>query len=59
MERLTNKCLGDCSRCELLAAGQVDMVPCVLDQMFARMQRVEKMVDGLAQTKVEQRLASV
>lgn len=41
MERLTGKCLGDCSRCELLASGSVDMVPCILDQIFARTQRIE------------------
>lgn len=41
MERLSGKCPGDCSQCELLAAGKVDMVPCILDQIFARIQRVE------------------
>ena len=41
MERLTGKCPGDCSRCELLASGSVDMVPCILDQIFARTQRIE------------------
>lgn len=41
MERLTGKCPGDCSKCDLLASGSVDMVPCVLDQIFARIQRVE------------------
>lgn len=41
MERLTGKCPGDCSKCELLATGSVDMVPCILDQIFARTQRIE------------------
>lgn len=41
MERLTGKCPGDCSKCELLASGSVDMVPCILDQIFARTQRIE------------------
>lgn len=41
MERLSGKCPGDCSQCELLAAGKVDMVPCILDQIFARTQRIE------------------
>jgi hypothetical protein len=26
----------------MLAAGEVEMVPCVLDQLFARVQRQEK-----------------
>ena len=41
MERLSGKCPGDCSKCELLATGSVDMVPCILDQIFARTQRIE------------------
>jgi hypothetical protein len=57
MERLTNKCPGDCSRCDMLAAGQVDMVPCILDQMFTRIQRIEASMTTTTQT--EQRLASV
>lgn len=55
MERLTNKCPGDCSKCDMLAAGQVDMVPCILDQMFTRIQRIEASMT----TTTEQRLASV
>lgn len=39
MARLKGKCIGDCSRCELLSAGEVDMIPCILDQMFARIKR--------------------
>lgn len=39
MERLKGKCIGDCSKCRLLADGEVDMVPCVLDQIFARVRR--------------------
>ena len=42
MARLQQQCPGDCSRCEMLAAGEVEMVPCVLDQLFARVQRQEK-----------------
>lgn len=41
MERLTGKCPGDCSQCELLATSRVDMVPCILDQIFIRIQRLE------------------
>jgi hypothetical protein len=40
--RVEGKCAGDCSRCELLEQGKVDMIPCVLDQMFQLMQRLEK-----------------
>lgn len=50
MERLTGKCPGDCSRCELLAAGSVDMVPCILDQIFARTQRIEAQVNKSTDT---------
>lgn len=39
MERLKGKCIGDCSKCRLLADGEVDMVPCVLDQIFARVRK--------------------
>lgn len=56
MARINKTCIGDCSRCELLANGEVDMVPCVLDQIFQRTQRLEQemrsMKDG-KQTKRE------
>lgn len=39
MARVTGKCIGDCSKCELLANGEVDMIPCVLDQIFARVRK--------------------
>ena len=42
MARLQQQCPGDCSRCEMLASGEVEMVPCVLDQLFARVQRQKK-----------------
>lgn len=34
MERLSFVCPGDCSSCELLQSGKVEMVPCLLDQIF-------------------------
>lgn len=40
--RVEGKCAGDCSKCELLQNGQVDMIPCVMDQVFQRIQRIEK-----------------
>lgn len=60
MERIEGKCIGDCSRCELLAAGEVDMVPCILDQIFARVRKqgaeiaeIKKMLaEGNADRKV-------
>lgn len=47
MARLEGKCVGDCSRCELLARGDVEMVPCVLDQLFQRVQRMERDLENV------------
>lgn len=47
MSRIQGLCKGDCSRCELLANGEVDMIPCVLDQIFQRVQRNEKAILGI------------
>lgn len=47
MSRLSGKCIGDCSRCELLKNGDVEMVPCILDQIFQRMQRTEREMENL------------
>ena len=49
MSRLKGTCKGDCSRCELLAGGEVDMIPCVLDQIFQRLQRSEKAIAQMAE----------
>lgn len=46
MNRLTTPCCGDCSACKLLANGEVDMVPCILDQIFRKIQRLEGVVEG-------------
>lgn len=46
MGRLEGVCGGDCARCELLASGQVDMVPCILDQIFRRVQRLESEIES-------------
>lgn len=40
--RLNETCCGDCSQCELIKSGNVDMIPCVLDQIFQRLQKLEK-----------------
>ena len=47
MSRIQGLCKGDCSRCKLLANGEVDMIPCVLDQIFQRVQRNEKAILGM------------
>lgn len=42
MARSEKTCPGDCSKCPLLANNEVDMIPCILDQTFQRIQRMEK-----------------
>jgi hypothetical protein len=48
MRRVSASCSGDCGDCQLLRAGQVDMIPCVLDQLMQRMRRIEKAMAGEA-----------
>lgn len=43
------KCIGDCAKCDLAQSGQVDMIPCAIDQMFQRVQRMEKQLEKLTQ----------
>lgn len=45
--RTDGVCCEDCAKCELLKDGQVDMIPCVLDQIFRRVQKMEKTVDNM------------
>lgn len=40
--RIEGKCIGDCSKCQLLANGEVDMIPCILDQIFIRVRKNER-----------------
>ena len=40
--RVEGKCCGDCGSCQLLSNGQVDMIPCVLDQIFQRVRKLEE-----------------
>ena len=47
MARIEGKCIGDCSRCQLLANGEVDMIPCVLDQIFIRVRKNERELSEL------------
>ena len=43
----SGKCIGDCAKCELAQSGQVDMIPCAIDQMFQRVQRMEKNIEKI------------
>lgn len=45
--RLEKICIGDCSTCELLRAGEVDMIPCILDQSFQRIRKLEKTIEDI------------
>lgn len=42
--RVEGKCCEDCSRCDLLADGKVDMIPCAIDQIFQRVQKIENKI---------------
>ena len=55
MSRLQGTCKGDCSKCELLASGEVDMIPCVLDQIFQRVQRNERAMAVLMEKKEQKK----
>ena len=45
MARLEGKCPGDCTKCRLLAEGQVQMEICMLDQVFQRTRKNEERLD--------------
>lgn len=45
MNRVEQACPGDCAKCQLLADNKVDMIPCVLDQLFRRIQRIENSIN--------------
>lgn len=45
MKRIDKACCGDCAECRLLANGEVEMTPCILDQMFRRLQRLESVIN--------------
>ena len=50
--RVPEKCCSDCGSCKLLLDGKVDMVPCVLDQIFQRIQRLEMKIDALKELNI-------
>lgn len=49
MSRVKGTCMGDCSNCPLLENGEVDMIPCILDQIFRRIQRQDIEIRALRQ----------
>ena len=48
MNRIDKACCGDCAQCQLLANSEVDMTHCVLDQIFRRLQKIEKAISSKA-----------
>lgn len=48
MARIGQTCPGDCSNCDLLAEGYVEMVPCILDQIFQRVRKNESVLEALS-----------
>lgn len=54
MGRLSKVCPGDCSECPLLQKGEVQMVPCILDQIFQRTQRNEELLNKLLNKDVDE-----
>lgn len=48
MARIGQTCPGDCSNCDLLAEGYVEMVPCILDQIFQRVRKNESALEALS-----------
>ena len=60
MNRIDKACCGDCAQCQLLADGAVDMVPCILDQLFRKVQNIERIINNgkpsaLASTATEKK----
>lgn len=47
MSRLEGKCPGDCTKCQLLAEGSVEMELCMMDQVFQRTQRNERVLNEI------------
>lgn len=51
MKRVQNICPGDCANCTLLAKGEVDMIPCALDQILRRVIKLETKVADIQKEK--------
>lgn len=47
MARINDVCPGNCATCGLLAAGRVEMIPCLLDQVFQTLKRQGKEIEEL------------
>lgn len=48
MERMEQVCCGDCSKCQLPQAGQMQtMMACAIDQVFQRMQKTEIVISQI------------
>lgn len=52
MGRINKRCPGDCSKCELLENREVEMVPCILDQIFQSVRNQNKEI-SLLKSKIE------
>lgn len=46
MNRIDKACCGDCAQCQLLADSTVDMIPCILDQLFRKVQNIERLISN-------------
>lgn len=44
MKRVEKECCGDCACCELLENGEVDMIPCAIDQLLRRVIKLERVM---------------
>lgn len=53
--RVQGTCIGDCSKCELLSAGEVDMIPCILDQIFQRVRKNEVDIQNILEVTSEKK----
>lgn len=63
MARIQEVCCGDCDSCHLRIEGKVDMIPCVLDQIFRKMQdcerRMSKIDEAVSGMRKEIQLAGI
>ena len=55
MSRLEGKCPGDCTKCQMLADGRVTMEICMMDQIFQRIQKMERNISIIQGMMEEQK----
>lgn len=48
--RINKKCPGDCTNCELLNSGEVEMIPCMMDQIFQLSLVNQKTINQMSET---------